>query len=159
MKEPMRRVFILSLLAAGIISCMACTSNDAPLSDNNGSGPSADALISKTKAYPSDYATEATHRGRVERIDYDTRDYAEGLVQHAPTPHTSICHTATTRIQRSVIMSSISFTDTTAQPPPLLRQRMDCSAKYSTTWWRMATWLRPSSCRQATTTVSPHLII
>lgn len=78
MKEPMRRVFILSLLAVGIISCMACTSNDAPLSDNNGSGPSADALISKTKAYPSDYATEATHRGRVERIDYDTRDYAEG---------------------------------------------------------------------------------
>ena len=23
--------------------------------------------------YPSDYATEATHQGRVERIDYDTR--------------------------------------------------------------------------------------
>ena len=74
----MRRVFILSLLAAGIISCMACTSNDATLSDNNGSGTSAAALISKTQAYPSGYATEATHRGCVERIDYDTRDYAEG---------------------------------------------------------------------------------
>lgn len=74
----MRRVFILSLLAAGFISCMACTGNDAQLSVNNGSGTSAAALISKTKAYPSDYATEAMHRGRVERIDYDTRDYAEG---------------------------------------------------------------------------------
>ena len=74
----MRRVFMLSLLAACIISCMACTSNDAPLSDNNGSGTSTAALISKTQAYPSDYATKATHRGRVERIDYDTRDYAEG---------------------------------------------------------------------------------
>lgn len=74
----MRRVFILSLLAAGLISSMACTGNDAPLSDNNGSGTSAAALISKTKTYPSDYATEAMHRGRVERIDYDTRDYAEG---------------------------------------------------------------------------------
>lgn len=74
----MRRVFILSFLAAGLISSMACTGNDAPLSDNNGSGTSAAALISKTKTYPSDYATEAMHRGRVERIDYDTRDYAEG---------------------------------------------------------------------------------
>lgn len=74
----MRRVFILSLLAACIISCMACTSNDAPLSNYNGGGTSAATLISKTQAYPSDYVTEATHRGRVERIDYDTRDYAEG---------------------------------------------------------------------------------
>lgn len=68
---------MLSLLALGIISCMACTSNDAPLSDNSGDGTSV-ALISKTRGYPSDYSTEATHQGRVERIDYSTRDYAEG---------------------------------------------------------------------------------
>ena len=74
----MRRVFMLSLFATGIISCTACNGNDVPLSDENGDGTPAAALISKTQAYPSDYVTEATHRGRVERIDYDTRDYAEG---------------------------------------------------------------------------------
>ena len=75
----MRSVFMLSMLMAGIISCMACTGSDAPLPEDNGGGtPTATALISKTNTYPSAYAEEAEHQGRVERIDYQTRDYAEG---------------------------------------------------------------------------------
>lgn len=75
----MRSVFGLSMLTIGIISCMACTGSDAPHSEDNVGGTSdATALISKTNAYPSAYAEEAEHQGRVERIDYQTRDYAEG---------------------------------------------------------------------------------
>ena len=35
-------------------------------------------LINKTAPVPDNYSTEATRRGQVVRIDYDTRDYAEG---------------------------------------------------------------------------------
>lgn len=35
-------------------------------------------LVSKTLPVPADYAQEAGHRGEVVRIDYDTKDYAEG---------------------------------------------------------------------------------
>ncbi|WP_418190683.1 alpha/beta hydrolase [Alistipes putredinis] len=35
-------------------------------------------LINKTTPAPSSYGQEAEHRGEVVRIDYDTRDYAEG---------------------------------------------------------------------------------
>lgn len=124
---------MLSFLAAGIISCMACTGNDAPLSDNNGSGTSAAALISKTQAYPSDYATEATHRGRVERVDYDTRDYAEGTgAARTNTAYVYLPY-ATMRTRHNATMSSISCTDTTAPPPPPLRLRTDCNVRCSTT--------------------------
>ena len=44
----------------------------------NPSGINYSSLITKTQAYPANYAEEAEHRGRVERIDYNTRDYAEG---------------------------------------------------------------------------------
>lgn len=37
-------------------------------------------LISKTYAVPAGYENEAEHRGDVVRINYNTRDYAEGQV-------------------------------------------------------------------------------
>lgn len=44
----------------------------------NPSGIKYSSLITKTQAYPDNYTNEAEHRGRVERIDYNTRNYAEG---------------------------------------------------------------------------------
>ena len=35
-------------------------------------------LVSKTRAYPDSYGQEATQRGTIVTIDYDTRDYAGG---------------------------------------------------------------------------------
>lgn len=35
-------------------------------------------LISKTHPVPANYGQEAEHLGEVVRIDYNTRDYAEG---------------------------------------------------------------------------------
>lgn len=91
--------------------------------------------------------------------DYDTRDYAEGA--------------GATRTNTAYVYLPYGYDENTAQRYNVIylvhghygtasttfEAEMDCSAKYSTTWWRMVTWLRPSSCRQATTTVSPHLII
>lgn len=42
---------------------------------NNKPRNSYTSLISKTQAYPAAYAEEANHRGTIERIDYNTRDY------------------------------------------------------------------------------------
>ena len=75
----MRNWTVMAFLAFGFT---ACTANDNELETNAGSATdvatSYNTLITKTQSYPSAYAEEAEHRGRVERIDYDTRDYAEG---------------------------------------------------------------------------------
>lgn len=36
-------------------------------------------LINKTEQLPDEYTRQAGHRGQVVRIDYDTKDYAEGI--------------------------------------------------------------------------------
>lgn len=80
----MKTISLIAVLAFGFPSCMANNTEDPsspPVSsDNNGrnDGTTNSALISKTLPYPSSFTEEATNRGRIERIDYDTRDYAEG---------------------------------------------------------------------------------
>ena len=64
----MRIFCFIALLVSSVLSCTASSDNAEAY---NG-------LISKTAAYPVSYADEAEHQGRIERIDYDTRDYAEG---------------------------------------------------------------------------------
>lgn len=75
----MKTICLTIALAIGVMSCTASTNEDVqlPVDDIKGTDtyPS---LITKTTAYPASYETEAAHRGRIERIDYDTRDYAEG---------------------------------------------------------------------------------
>lgn len=74
------------MLAVSFLSCTASdkdsslpTLPDTPSTSapSNGNAPYS-TLVCKTTAYPSSYEEEASLRGRVERIDYDTRDYAEG---------------------------------------------------------------------------------
>ena len=75
----MRNWTVMAFLAMGFT---ACTANGNELQINAGdatdSATSYNQLITKTQSYLSAYAEEAEHRGRIERIDYDTRDYAEG---------------------------------------------------------------------------------
>ena len=75
----MRNWTVMAVLAMGFT---ACTANDnATETITEGTTDvttSYNSLIAKTQSYPSAYAEEAEHRGRVERIDYNTRDYAEG---------------------------------------------------------------------------------
>ena len=77
----MNKVFPFIVLAGVLCGCKI----NAPVPDTPAGQPSAEgnrpeytSLISKTRAYPAEYTEEATHRGRVERIDYTTLDYAEG---------------------------------------------------------------------------------
>ena len=77
----MKNLFITMMLAASVLSCSA-GSNEASFADGDGNADFGYAsLISKTTPYPESYAEEAGHRGRIERIDYDTHDYAEGTGQ------------------------------------------------------------------------------
>lgn len=63
----MNPLFLAITFVASVISCSAA--------------PDDASLISKTLPYPARYAEEAEHKGRIERIDYDTYDYAEGTAQ------------------------------------------------------------------------------
>lgn len=78
------RIFgFIVLLALGALSCTASPDNTeepttSPSDHTNGGRETYNSLINKTRSYPSNYEEEAEHRGRIERIDYDTRDYAEG---------------------------------------------------------------------------------
>ena len=101
----MRTLAFSLMMALAVTALTACTSDDEPqkpdteIPDKNGEGDnSGDAgtpdtpadpdspepaqgysqLINKTTPVPGNYSTEATRRGQVVRIDYDTRDYAEG---------------------------------------------------------------------------------
>ena len=76
----MKTAMLLLALALGFTACSASTDELLPTQDDNSIGNSHtyNSLISKTTAYPVSYAEEAEHKGRVERIDYATRDYAEG---------------------------------------------------------------------------------
>ena len=76
----MKTAMLLLALALGFTACSASTDELLPTQDDNSIGNSHtyNSLISKTTAYPASYAEEAEHKGRVERIDYATRDYAEG---------------------------------------------------------------------------------
>ena len=92
----MKKLYLMAIFAISLLSCTANTEDGSqptspgtPANPNTPSSPSSpdngshgespySSLISKTTAYPSSYAEEASHQGRIERIDYDTRDYAEG---------------------------------------------------------------------------------
>ncbi len=76
----MKTTTILLALAFSITACSASTDEQLPTQDDISTNDSQTytSLISKTVAYPASYAEEAEHRGRVERVDYATRDYAEG---------------------------------------------------------------------------------
>lgn len=76
----MKTAMLLLALAFGFTACSASTDELLPTQDDNsiGSSHTYNSLISKTTAYPASYAEEVEHKGRVERIDYATRDYAEG---------------------------------------------------------------------------------
>ena len=70
--------FLMPLVACGteeetqvIINPPTSDSTDSPLSDN-------EEMVTYTHAVPSGYDQEAEERGSIVRIDYDTRDYAEG---------------------------------------------------------------------------------
>lgn len=85
----MKTATILLALAIGFTACSASTDGQLPTQEGNSASGSQtsdnqaySSLISKTAAYPASYAEEAEHRGRIERIDYDTRDYAEGTGRH-----------------------------------------------------------------------------
>lgn len=74
----MKPLFLAIAFAASAISCSA-DSGGTPLAEGTaGANGAYTQLISKTVPYPARYAEEAEHRGRIERIDYDTHDYAEG---------------------------------------------------------------------------------
>ena len=64
----MKKICFITMLAVNFLSCTASAEDNAPYPT----------LVNKTWPYPASYTEEASHRGRVERIDYDTRDYAEG---------------------------------------------------------------------------------
>ncbi len=69
----------IAVLFVGIMSCSANDDvRDSGAQDSTKVTAEYTRLISKTQSYPSFYAEEAEHQGRVERIDYDTHDYAEG---------------------------------------------------------------------------------
>ncbi len=76
----MKTTTIILSLVFGFMSCSASTDEQQPMQDGNTGSVSQtySSLISKTTVYPVSYANEAEHQGRIERIDYDTRDYAEG---------------------------------------------------------------------------------
>lgn len=76
----MKTAMLLLALALGFTACSASTDELLPTQDDNSIGNShtCNSLISKTTTYPASYAEEVEHKGRVERIDYATRDYAEG---------------------------------------------------------------------------------
>lgn len=76
----MNRLYFIIVFAISYLSCAA--SNDDSLASqpltNTWTVDAYSQLISKTKSYSADYTQEALHRGRIERIDYSTRNYAEG---------------------------------------------------------------------------------
>lgn len=67
-----------------IVVCVACSGEDVSQKADTHTPYIPDQtqeysqLISKTNPVPNDYEAEATQKGQVIRIDYDTRDYAEG---------------------------------------------------------------------------------
>lgn len=96
---------VAALAVASFTAITACTGEDGTqktdteIPDNNGDGDNSgnggtpdspdgsdspetpqgySQLINKTTPVPDNYSTEAGRRGQVVRIDYDTRDYAEG---------------------------------------------------------------------------------
>ena len=78
---------IISFLSILLLSLplVACSTDDSEVEtpiypDNGEENPSSDevAMISFTHAVPDGYEQEAEKRGSIVRIDYATRDYAEG---------------------------------------------------------------------------------
>lgn len=67
----------MMLLLSGM-TMTACEAHTDSFQPESGSGAAYASLISRTNAYPTDYAEEAMHKGRIERLDYDTHDYADG---------------------------------------------------------------------------------
>ena len=79
------------MILHSILLCALCTASCSDCNGNNGTIPPGQEesdtpgrpqeyteLINRTVAVPAPYELEAEHRGEVVRVDYDTRDYAEG---------------------------------------------------------------------------------
>lgn len=79
MTIQMKRMTIL-LATCGMLSC---SGNAEPLPDevtNVNATTVYTQLVNKTQAIPDGYLSETTRQGEVVRIDYDTRDYADGTM-------------------------------------------------------------------------------
>lgn len=69
---------LLFIIGASLMSCTS-SAEEAEFPDNHGtSADNYTQLVSKTQTYPASYEQEATQRGAIVTIDYDTRDYADG---------------------------------------------------------------------------------
>lgn len=79
-------MYMFRMMFKTILFCLcmtACTDNDSeysviPPEQESGVPQDYTELMNKTVAVPAEYEQEAEHRGSVVRIDYATRDYAEG---------------------------------------------------------------------------------
>lgn len=69
---------LVSLIGLGLLACSNASEEVPANADNPSVYEAYNELISKTTALPSAYEQEATERGQVVRLDYDTHDYAEG---------------------------------------------------------------------------------
>lgn len=70
----------IMLLSLPLVACSTDEPNDSLVSGNGEdvSSPDDVEMISYTRAVPNGYDQEADERGSIIRIDYDTKDYAEG---------------------------------------------------------------------------------
>ena len=75
-----RKKALVSMLG---LSLLSCSGNAEPLPDevtNVNATTVYTQLVNKTQAIPDGYLSETTRQGEVVRIDYDTRDYADGTM-------------------------------------------------------------------------------
>ena len=119
--------------------CMtACTDNDSeysviPPEQESGVPQDYTELMNKTVAVPAEYEQEAEHRGSVVRIDYATRDYAEGTGRRVQTQLISICHTVMMRHPTSSTTCFISCMGTKERLLLSFRMKTSCCANCLTT--------------------------
>lgn len=88
-------------------------------------------LISKTAAVPVIYGQEAEHRGEVVRIDYNTRDYAEGTGR-TRTNTAYVYLIGTEKISINVTMCCIWSMDTTLRQLQHSKPKTDWCGNCST---------------------------
>ena len=70
-------LFVAFLVGCGTDETLPETGNPS-VPDNSGASSSEVELVSETNPIPNGYEQEAEQRGSIVRMDYDTRDYAEG---------------------------------------------------------------------------------
>lgn len=69
---------LLFIIGSSLMSCTSSAEEPAAADNNGATAETYTQLVSKTRAYPDSYEQEATQRGTIVTIDYDTRDYADG---------------------------------------------------------------------------------